>query len=93
MIWSQKFGFSAGRGQLCRKRRIMNHIVETMYEEVGRIVASDCGARRKAKALSDFYDGLAGDAVMLDNVLYERIGMSCEEVIEALQGMIIKKSC
>ena len=64
-----------------------------MYEEVGRIVASDCGVRRKVKALSDFYDGLAGDAVMLDNVLYERIGMSCEEVIEALQGMIVKKSC
>ena len=71
----------------------MDNIVEYMYEEAGRLIAS-CGEdARMILDLADFHEGLGEASELLDNVLYERIGMSCEEVIEALQCVIINKSC
>ena len=66
--------------------------VESMYEAVCTIVTSNGGARRKVRELRSFYDGLGDGSSALDNVLYERIGMSCEDVIEVILSEIVNKS-
>ena len=70
----------------------MHMTVESMYEAVCTIVASSGGARRKVRELRNLYEGLGDDSFMLDNVLYERIGMSCEDVIEVILSEIVNKS-
>ena len=76
-----------------RKMTDMDNAVESMYEEAGRLIAS-CGRDiRMLMKLADFHEGLGDASELLDNVLYERMGMSCEEVIEALQCVIINKPC
>ena len=71
----------------------MDNVVESMYEEAGRLIASCGGDICMIMKLADYYEGLGEASDLLDNVLYERMGMSCEEVIEALQCVIINKSC
>ncbi len=66
--------------------------VESMYEAVCTIVTSSGGARRKVRELRSFYDGLGDGSSALDNVLYEKMGMSCEDVIEAIQSEIVNKT-
>lgn len=76
-----------------RKMTDMDNVVESMYEETGRLIASCSRDDRMILDLADFHEGLGEASELLDNVLYERMGMSCEEVIEALQCVIINKSC
>lgn len=76
-----------------QKNGCMHKMVESMFETVCRIVISGSDPAGQAMELQDFYDGAGAAADLLDNVLYERMGMSCEEVIEALQDVIINKSC
>ncbi len=38
----------------------------------------------KAVALHDLYDSLGEDSVAFDNLVYERLGMSADEVIEMI---------
>ena len=71
----------------------MDHVVESMYEEAGRLIASCGGDVGMIMRLADFHEGLGDASELLDNVLYERMGMSWEEVIEALQCVITNKSC
>ena len=71
----------------------MDNVAESMYEEAGRLIASCSGDDRMIIKLADFHEGLGDASELLDNVLYERMGMSCEELIEALQCVIINKSC
>ena len=66
-------------------------MVESMYESVCRIMISGSGPAGQAMDLQDFYDKAGAASFLLDNILYERMGMSCEEVIEALQEVIINK--
>ena len=80
------------RGDL-RKTTDMDNAVESMYEEAGRLIASCGGDIGTIMKLADFHESLGESSELLDNVLYERIGMSCEEVIEALQCVIINKPC
>ena len=80
------------RGDL-RKMIDMDNVVESMYEEAGRLIATCSGDVRMIMKLADYHEGLGEAADLLDNVLYERMGMSCEDIIEALQCVIINKSC
>ena len=80
------------RGDL-RKTTDMDNAVESMYEEAGRLIASCGGDIGTIMKLADFHESLREASELLDNVLYERMGMSCEEVIEALQCVIINKQC
>jgi hypothetical protein len=92
VISSQMFGYYIFSRDLCVKNNIMHMTVESMYEAVCTIVASSGGARRKVRELRNLYEGLGDDSFMLDNVLYERIGMSCEDVIEVILSEIVNKS-
>lgn len=71
----------------------MQKSVESMYEAVCRIIMSGAGDMRIAGELTDFYDGLGDAAFQLDNVLYERMGMSCEDMIEVILSGFANKSC
>ena len=77
---------------ICAKNNDMYMTVESMYEAVCTIVASSGGARRKVRELRSFYESLGDDSFLLDNVLYERMGMSCEDVIEVIQSEIVNKT-
>ena len=71
----------------------MHMKVESMFEAVCRIVVSGNDPAGQLEELRELYDRAGAASVRLDNVLYERMGMSCEEVMEALQEAIINKSC
>lgn len=71
----------------------MQKSVESMYETVCGIIMSGVGVERMVEELDDFYDGLGDVSFMLDNVLYERMGMSCEDVIEVIQRGFANNSC
>ena len=86
------FGFYMFSRDICAKNNDMYMTVESMYEAVCTIVASSGGARRKVRELRSFYESLGDDSFLLDNVLYERMGMSCEDVIEVIQSEIVNKT-
>jgi len=92
-ISSPKFGFSVGHRDICGKTECMHKSVESMYESVCRIVMSGRSPMCQAEEVRELYEGAGTLSERLDNVFYERMGMSCEEVIEALQCVIINKSC
>lgn len=75
------------------KNECMHKSVESMYESVCRIVMSGRSPMCQAEEVREFYEGAGTLSERLDNMFYERMGMSCEELIEALQCVIINKSC
>ena len=75
------------------KNECMHKSVESMYESVCRIVMSGRSPMCQAEEVRDLYEGAGSLSERLDNMFYERMGMSCEELIEALQRVIINKSC
>ena len=77
---------------ICAKNNDMYMTVESMYEAVCLTVTSNGGAMRKVRELRSFYESLGDDSFLLDNVLYERMGMSCEDVIEVILSEIVDKS-
>ena len=77
---------------ICAKNNDMYMTVESMYEAVCLTVTSNGGAKRKVRKLRSFYESLGDDSFLLDNVLYERMGMSCEDVIEVIQSEIVNKT-
>ena len=71
----------------------MSAEADELYGKVCGIVISDDAPLVRAAALQSFYDGLGRASEMLDDVLYERLGMSCEEVMEVLIDEDNRKSC
>ena len=59
--------------------------MEKLYEEVCTIFTADYGRKRRAEELSELYASLGDASVTLDNILYERLGLSCEDLIEMLR--------
>ena len=92
-ILSPKFGFSVGHRDICGKTECMHKSVESMYESVCRIVMSGRSPMCQAEEVRELYEGAGTLSELLDNVFYERMGMSCEELAETLQHVIINKSC
>ena len=59
--------------------------MEKIYEEVCAIFTADYGQLRRAEELSELYGRVTGASVALDNMLYERLGLSCEDLIDMLR--------
>ena len=84
-IFVPKVWFFRCRRRDLRKMNIyMSAEADELYGKVCGIVISEDAPLVRAAALQSFYDGLGRASEMLDDVLYERLGMSCEEVMEVL---------
>lgn len=62
-----------------------NMCMEKLYEQVCAIFTADYGRKRRAEELSEFYERIGSASVALDNMLYERLGLSCEDLIVMLR--------
>ena len=71
----------------------MSAEAEELYGKVCCIVVSDDAPLVRAAALQTLYDALGKASEMLDDVLYERLGMSCEDVVEVLIDEDNRNSC
>ncbi len=65
-----------------QEKLIMENRLETAYEEFGLIAGSSWKHEIKLMMLRNLFDELGDDSVALDNMIYERLGMSAEEVID-----------
>ena len=61
------------------------HDMEKLYEEVCSIFTADYGRKRRMEELAQLYQRIGSASVTLDNMLYERLGLSCEDLIEMLR--------
>ena len=59
--------------------------MEKLYEEVCAIFTADYGRKRRIEDLSKLYRRIGSASVTLDNMLYERLGISCEDLIDMLR--------
>ena len=59
--------------------------MEKLYEEICAIFTSTGARRQRAEELSELYGRIGNASVALDNMLYERLGLSCEDLIEMLR--------
>ena len=66
--------------------------MEKLYEKVCAIFTADYGRKRRAEELSELYGRIGGTSVALDNMLYERLGLSCEDLISMLRKGDVKIS-
>ena len=66
--------------------------MEELYGQICAIFNAGYGNRRKAEELSDLYERAGSTSVALDNMLYDRLGLSCEDLIEMLHKGYVKIS-
>ena len=66
--------------------------MEELYEKVCSIFTAGYGRKRRAEELSELYESIGGASVTLDNMLYERLGLSCEDLIDMLRKGELKIS-
>lgn len=66
--------------------------MEKIYEEVCAIFTADYARRRRADELAELYGRIGSASVALDNMLYDRLGLSCEDLIEMLRNDNMKIS-
>ena len=59
--------------------------MEKLYEEVCSIFIADYGRKRRMEELAQLYQRIGNASVILDNMLYERLGLSCEDLIDMLR--------
>lgn len=71
----------------------MSAEADELYGKVCDIVVSDDAPLIRASALQTLYDGLGKASEILDDVLYERLGMSCEDMVEVLIDEDNRNSC
>ncbi len=57
-------------------------MLETAYEDFAMIVESSWTMEIKEIAMRDLYDQLGDASDALDNMIYERLGMSAGEALE-----------
>ena len=60
-------------------------VMEKLYEQVCQIFTADYGRKRRAEELSELYNRIGSASVVLDNMLYEQLGLSCEDLIDMLR--------
>lgn len=65
---------------------------EELYERACGIVMAGPSPLDAAAGLDSLHEGLGKASDMLDDILYERLGMSCREVVEVLLDEDIHKS-
>lgn len=66
--------------------------MEKLYEEICAIFTSTGARRQRAEELSELYGRLGNASVALDNMLYDRLGLSCEDLIDMLHKGDVKIS-
>lgn len=66
--------------------------MEKLYREVCAIFTADYSRKRRMQELSELYERLGSTSVALDNILYERLGLSCEDLIDMLRKGEVKIS-
>ncbi len=81
---SQKFGFFICSGQICKKKD-MNNYLETAYEEFAFVTCGPWNMEIGNSVLENLYMRLGNASVLLDNMIYERLGMSAEDVLNMIQ--------
>lgn len=59
--------------------------MENLYNEVCSIYTSCHCRQHRMYEISRLYQRLGSSVVILDNILYERQGLSCPELIEMLR--------
>ena len=67
--------------------------MEKVFEEICAIFTSVHPRERKAMELGVLYSSLGRDSVAVDNMLYERMGLCCEDLIDMLLRGKEKISC
>jgi hypothetical protein len=60
-------------------------VMEKLFEQVYAIFTADYGCKRRAEELSELYKLIGGASMAFDNMLYERLGISCEDLIDMLR--------
>ncbi len=68
------------------EKRNMRNIIETAYEDLGFLA---CGPWRREgvkPALENVYDCLGKASAAFDNMVYERLGMSADELMDMLDA-------
>lgn len=66
--------------------------MEKVYREVYEIFTADYGRKRRMQELLKLYERLGSASVALDNILYERLGLSCEDLMDMLRNGEVKIS-
>ena len=66
--------------------------MEKLYEEICAIFTSTGARRQRAEELSELYGRIGNASVALDNMLYDRLGLSCEDLIDMLHKGDVKIS-
>ena len=59
--------------------------MEKIYEQVCSIFTADYARKRRIEELTELYEHLGSASVLLDKMLYERQGFSCEDMIDLLR--------
>ena len=80
-IDSKILAFFPLRSQLCIHK---SDAMEKIFEEICAIFTSENPSERKAMELRGLYSRLGRSSVILDNMLYDRLGLSCEDLIDML---------
>ncbi len=62
----------------------MENYLETAYEEFAFVVCGPWDMEKGSTALRNLYARLGDASVLLDNMIYERLGMSAEDVLDVL---------
>ncbi len=63
----------------------MKESLETAYAEFASIAEGSWTGKVKEIAVRDLYDALGDDSEAFDNMVYERLGMSVEDVLDMLE--------
>ncbi len=69
-----------------QKNKIMENLLEIAYEEFCRVAGSFWKPEIKRLLIKDIYDRLGDDRVSLQNMIYDRLGMSDDEIIDMLDA-------
>ncbi len=83
VISSQKFVFYNDCSQICEKKD-MKELLEEAYEEFASIAGGTWDSKVKKVALKDLYGRLGNASYSLDNMIFERLGMSADEAMDML---------
>ena len=84
-ISSQKFGFWDETCQICGKQTDMEGYVETAYDCFCMIASSELDVKSRIAAVEELKNNLGKASAVLEDMIYERLGLSSEEIVELLE--------
>ncbi len=60
--------------------------MEKLYEEICTIFTSRDTPRKRMETLNKLYRRIGNASVALDNMLYDHLGLSCDDLIDMLRN-------